>query len=162
MITASSKMRSLRVSNNEARIVRATLEAAHAAIVAKWLALDQGWRTSKDGTGNPRRILSPRRRIDLPGRAEGFKPHGSPERLRTLTGLCSHSLRSRLHQSPRKQLVRANRRPVFDGADHRRLIHTIGVCHGGEPLLAAHSIDHSLLPSIQNRVRKNGEVTEHP
>jgi hypothetical protein len=47
-------------------------------------------------------------------------------------------------------------------ADDWGIFHSVRVCHGDEALLRAQAIDHSLLPSAEHGVRKNGKVTEHP
>jgi hypothetical protein len=51
---------------------------------------------------------------------------------------------------------------MLDRTDHRRFVHAIGISHGRKALLAAHAIDHALLPSVENRVRKNGKIAKHP
>jgi hypothetical protein len=51
---------------------------------------------------------------------------------------------------------------MLDGADYWSFVHAPGVCHGGKPLLAAHLIDHALLPSTEDSVRKDVKMAEHP
>jgi len=51
---------------------------------------------------------------------------------------------------------------MLDRADHWRFVHGPGVCHRGKTLLAAHFIDHALLPSTEDRVRKDVKIAKHP
>src|ERR1700676_5753516 len=82
--------------------------------------------------------------------------------LGALANFCGQSSRVTRRGPRRELLVGSDRRTVLDGADHRRLVHAISVCHGGETLLATHAIDHALLPPIEDGMRENGEIAEHP
>ena len=66
------------------------------------------------------------------------------------------------HRTPRRQLLRTDHWPPFDGANHRRLIDAIRIRHRGEPLLSTHVVNHPLLPAAEHGVWKNREVSKHP
>ena len=66
------------------------------------------------------------------------------------------------YRTPPWQLVCSDGRTMFDGADYWRFVHAISVGHRRETLLAAHLIDHALLPSVEHGVRKNRKIAEHP
>jgi hypothetical protein len=89
-------------------------------------------------------------------------PVPSHEKLGTLAHFRGHTSGIARYRVQRGQRARSDRGAMLDGADHRRFIHAIGISHGRETLLAAHTIDHALLPSVEHGVRENGEVAEHP
>src|ERR1700681_975341 len=96
-------------------------------------------------------------------RLSRHKPfHSTSNELGALANFCGQGSRVTRRGPRRELLVGSDRRTVLDGADHRRLVHAISVCHGGETLLAAHAIDHALLPPIEHGMRENGEIAEHP
>jgi hypothetical protein len=51
---------------------------------------------------------------------------------------------------------------MLDRSDYRSFVHAPGICHRRKTLLAAHLIDHPLLPSTEDRVRKDVKIAEHP
>jgi hypothetical protein len=63
---------------------------------------------------------------------------------------------------PRRSWLRHYRRAMLDGSNHRNFAHPIGIGNRSEALLAAHLIDHALLPAREYGVREDGEVAKHP
>jgi len=86
---------------------------------------------------------------------------GRPLTLELLPDFC------RQRRIPRWRLTwrpvfRGDRRPMFDSSNHRRFLQRVGIRHGSKALLAAHAINHALLPARKHRVRKNGKIAKHP
>ena len=82
--------------------------------------------------------------------------------LRTLAHFRGQSSSATRRCPAWRQLIRSDGRTMFDCTDHRCFVHAIGIGHGRKTLLAAHAVDHALLPRIQHSVRKNGKIAKHP
>jgi hypothetical protein len=83
--------------------------------------------------------------------------------LGTLANFCGQGAGTFAHRGAAwRQEIRTHLGTALDCADHRSVIHAIGIGHGNEPLLGTQAIDHALLARAEHSVRKNWKIPEHP